>query len=90
MLELKKNTLQISPLEGAHPSLLPLRMALTAAERESPSRPRRVDVNERRAMQLIARMQAKHKKVSPFLSVQDIPVSNDVSQQLQKAASIDA
>jgi hypothetical protein len=80
MLNIEKNTLH------SHPSLLSLRMALTAAERESPSRPHRVDANERRAMQLIARMQADHKKVFPFLSVQDI----DLRQQLEKAASIDA
>ena len=51
-----------------HPSLLPLRAALILAERESPARPDRVDSNERLAMQLIARMQARHKKVSPFLT----------------------
>ena len=84
MLDVKRTALQ------THPSLLPLRRALIAAEWESPARPRCVDANERRALQLIARMQAKHKKVFPFLSVQDIPVSNDLSEQLQKAASIDA
>ena len=51
-----------------HPSLLPLRAALILAERESPARPHRVDTNERLAMQLIARMQARYKRSSPFLS----------------------
>ncbi|NWG08132.1 MAG: hypothetical protein HXY35_15755 [Chloroflexi bacterium] len=55
----------------SHPSLLPLRRALTAAERESPARPRHVDSNERRALQLIARMQAEHKKVFPFVDVKE-------------------
>jgi hypothetical protein len=66
MLDLKKNTLQTLP------SLLSLRMALTAAERGSPSRPRCVDANERRAMQLIARMQADHKKVFPFVDRKEL------------------
>lgn len=62
MLDKKFQTLR------THPSLFPLRVALTAAERESPARPRRVDTNERLALQLIARMQAGYKKTSPFLS----------------------
>lgn len=45
-----------------HPSLLPLRTALTLAERESPSRPRRVNADEMLARQLIARMQARYKR----------------------------
>ena len=67
MLDEKKRPLH------AHPSLLPLRMALFAAERESPARPRRVDSNERLAMQLIARMQARYKKAYPFVTRQDAP-----------------
>jgi len=50
-----------------HPSLLSLRMALTLAESGVPSRPHRVDINERLAMQLIARMQARYQKADPFL-----------------------
>jgi hypothetical protein len=46
-------------------------MALFAAERESPARPHRVDPNERLAMQLIARMQARYKKAYPFVTRQD-------------------
>jgi hypothetical protein len=62
MLDEKNRTFQ------THPSLLPLRMALTLAESRSPARPRRVDTNERLAMQLIARMQSRYKKTNPFLS----------------------
>jgi hypothetical protein len=62
MLNEKNRTLRI------HPSLLPLRMALTLAEKGSPSCPRRMDSNERLAMQLIARMQSHYKKTNPFLS----------------------
>ena len=71
MLDEKKTTLHISSPQGTHPSLLPLRRALIAAEWESPSRPRCVDVNERRALQLIARMQAEHKKVFPFVDMKE-------------------
>ncbi len=62
MLDEKNRTLY------THPSLLPLRTALILAERESPARPDRVDSNERLAMQLIARMQARYKKASPFMT----------------------
>ena len=71
MLAEKKNTVHISSPHGTHPSLLSLRRALIAAEWESPSRPRCVDVNERRALQLIARMQAEHKKVFPFVDMKE-------------------
>lgn len=57
-----------SPSIGLRAGLLPLRMALILAEKGSPSCPRRVDSNERLAMQLIARMQAGYKKTSPFLT----------------------
>ena len=59
---LDKNTLRTP-----HPSLHSLRTALVLAERESPARPRRVNVDERLAVQLIARMQADYKKTQPFL-----------------------
>jgi len=68
MLDEKKTTLHAL----RHPSLLPLRRMLIAAEWESPSRPRCVDANERRAMQLIARMQAEHKKVFPFVDMEEM------------------
>jgi len=84
MLDVKKNP------PRSHPNLLPLRMALTLAERASPSRPHRVDANEQRALQLIARMQAGHKKVPPFLNMQEIASFHDLDQPLQKAIKVDA
>ncbi|MEW6284646.1 MAG: hypothetical protein AB1509_00325 [Chloroflexota bacterium] len=51
-----------------HPSLFPLRAALTLAESGVPSRPRRMNADERLAMQLIARMQARYKKTKPFVT----------------------
>ncbi|GAB4464255.1 MAG: hypothetical protein Kow0070_25830 [Anaerolineales bacterium] len=56
-----------TPLQ-THPSLLPLRAALTFAESGTPARPRHMDADERRAMQLIARMQARYKKTQPFIT----------------------
>jgi len=73
MLTGTKHILQASSPQGAHPSLLLLQRALSAAESAVPCRPPQMDANEQLAMQLIARMQARHKKVFPFLSAQDIP-----------------
>jgi hypothetical protein len=75
MLDMHKNMLRTHPSPSIkfRASLLPLRMALTAAERESPARPRRIDVNERLAMQLIARMQAGYKKANPFIVWREEP-----------------
>ena len=69
MLDVKKTALHAHPSSSVklRASLLPLQKALTAAERESPSRPHFVDANERRALQLIARMQAEYKRVFPFV-----------------------
>ena len=66
MLDEKNRTIH------AHPSLFLLRVALTVAERGSPSRPHRLDSDERLAVQLIARMQAGYKKAFPFLLGQDL------------------
>jgi hypothetical protein len=85
MFNSKKTPLQLSSPQGAHPSLLPLRVALTLAESETPARPRHADVNERRAMQLIARMQAKHKRISPFVNM-DVPASYVFHKILQDVA----
>jgi hypothetical protein len=85
MFDEKKTTLQLSSPQGTHPSLLPLRVALTFAESETPARPRRVDANEQRALQLIARMQAKHKRVSPFVNM-DVPASYVFHKVLQDMA----
>ena len=51
-----------------HPSLLPLRTALIAAEREVPSRP---DVNGQLAETLIARIKTECGKPLPFTSWKD-------------------
>ena len=67
MLDEKKSTLH------THPSLLPLRMALLAAESGSPSRPLHMDVNEQRAAQLIAKVKAGYKKQQFILRREDIP-----------------
>lgn len=73
-----------------HPKLLLLREALTAAERATPSRPRRADANEQRALQLIARMQARYKKTLPFLEECDIPVPQGVPVKLHEVAGAHA
>lgn len=41
---------------------------MTLAESGVPSRPRRMNADERLAMQLIARMQARYKKTKPFVT----------------------
>ena len=69
MLDVNKKTLHAS----RHPSLLPLRMALIAAESGSPSRPPRIDANEQRAVELIAKLKAGYKKPLPVLTWNDIP-----------------
>ena len=58
-----------------YPYLLQLRTVLIAAESESPAQPPIVDVNEKLALQLIARMQANYKKELPFIDMQDVPNS---------------
>jgi hypothetical protein len=79
MLDERQRTLH------SHPSLLPLQKALIAAERESPAHPRGVDINERLAVQLIARMQARYKKAYPFVIGQDDPC-----ESFQETAGIHA
>ncbi len=78
MLDEKKNTLH------SHPSLLPLRMALIAAESGSPARPPRIDANEQRAVQLIANVKAEYKKQQFVLTWNDIPSSNGIRTTLHK------
>ena len=70
MLDTGKRTSQ------THPSLLPLRMALVAAESGSPARPPRIDTNEQRALQLIQKMKTEYQKPLPFTSWKDDPVLN--------------
>ena len=73
-----------------HPSLLPLRRALSLAESATPSRPRRLDANEQRALQLIARMQAGYKKSQPFLNLQDVPGPSAHRQSIHEMADAHA
>ena len=54
-----------------YPSLLPLRMALTVAERESPAHPPQVTRDENRALELIERMKVKYDKPLPFACWKD-------------------
>jgi len=78
MFDEKKTTLR------THPSLFPLRVALTLALSESPALPPHADANEQRAMQLIARMQEEYKKASLFLNKQNIPASYVFHKLLQE------
>jgi hypothetical protein len=79
MLDEKKDTLHAS----RHPSLLPLRMALSAAVSESPACPPRMDVNEQRAMQLIAKVKAEYKKQQSVMNWNDIPNPRGLHANLQ-------
>jgi hypothetical protein len=77
MLDEKKNALH------SHPSLLPLRMALIAAESGSPSRPPRIDANEQRALQLIEQVKAEYKKQQFVMNWNDIPSPHGFHADLQ-------
>ena len=77
MLDEKKNALH------AHPSLLPLRMALVVAESGSPARPPRIDANEQRALQLIANVKAEYKKQQFVLNFYDIPSPHGFHENYQ-------
>ena len=66
MLAEKINTLR------AHPSLFPLRMALTLAERDVPPSPC-LDANEQLALKLIEKMKTENKRQLPELVLRDIP-----------------
>ena len=58
----------------SHPSLLPLRMALSAAESGVPSRPTRplqTITDEQRATELIERMRTEYDKPLPFICWKD-------------------
>lgn len=49
-----------------------------------------MDVNERRALQLIARMQAEYKKTLPFLDGCDIPALPEVHVSFHEMAGTHA
>ena len=72
MLDTNKKTIR------THPSLLPLRAALIAAEREVPSRP---DINEQLAETLITKMKTEYKKPLPFTSWKDDETLNSFRLQ---------
>jgi hypothetical protein len=74
-MNMKTHTLRTHPNPSIklRASLLHLQETLTAAGSGVPARPPRADLNEQRALQLIARMQAEYKKIAPFLDLHDIP-----------------
>ena len=74
----------------SHPSLIPLRMALSVAESESPSRPPCMDVNEQLAKQLIEKMKANYKKPHPILNWHDIPSQYGFREHIPEMASTHA
>ena len=84
MLDEKKSTLH------SHPSLLPLRMVLIAAESGSPSRPPRIDANEQRAMHLIEKLKADYKKPLSFLNCMDVPAPYNLREHLQEMTVVHA
>ena len=74
MQDIKKSTLHAS----RHPSLLPLRKVLTAAERVVPARPRlHNDVHEQLASRLIEKVQKDHKRSNLFVNLKEM-VNTDV------------
>ena len=80
MLDVKKNTLH------AHPSLLPLRMALTVAASEAPASPPHIDANEQRALQLIQKVKAGYKKPGTLFNWNDIPSQHGCRESLRAMA----
>lgn len=80
MLTGKTNTLQ------AHPALLTLQAALTAAESATPARPQRLDVHEHRAAQLIAGMRAGYRRPVRGLSLTDIPSPDARAASVERRA----
>jgi len=60
------------PLHVAHPSLLPLRMALILAESDVPPSPQ-PDANEQLALKLIQKIKTEQRKQLPVLIAGDIP-----------------
>ncbi|HSM72785.1 MAG TPA: hypothetical protein VK851_14670 [Anaerolineales bacterium] len=65
----------------SHPSVLPLRITLIAAEKESPSCPPCTDRNQQRALQLIAGMKTEYRKPLPFTSWKDDETLNSFRLQ---------
>jgi hypothetical protein len=69
MLDMKKNTIHAL----RHPSLLPLRVALTTAERESPSHPQMSPtVDEQLASKFIEKVRKVHRRSSLFANMKGL------------------
>lgn len=75
-----------------HPSLLPLRMALTIAEKEAPARPViQITADEKRARMLIEKMKAEFDKRTSFENfVRQTPATKDFVFQLQAWEVVEA
>jgi len=88
---MKTNTLRSHPNPSIRlrASLLQLQEALTVAGSAVPARPPRVDVNEQRAIQLIARVQARY-KCMPFVGLQDIPSPHGARVNVHLATTVHA
>jgi len=80
MLDVKKNPFH------AHPSLLPLRMALTVAISDAPASPPHIDANEQRALQLIQKVKAGYQKPRPLFDWHDIPSQHGLHESLPEMA----
>jgi hypothetical protein len=77
MLDKKNRTLHASH----HPSLLRLRMALIAAERESHPRPSQTISDEDLASELIERMRTEYNKPLPFMCWKNVSNPNTFNLQ---------
>ena len=84
MLDVNKRPLHAS----RHPSLLPLRMALTVAASAAPASPPHMDANEQRALQLIQKVKASYKKQPFVLDFQDIPSPHDSGIKWRSSATV--
>ena len=82
MLDVKKTTFH------SHPSLLPLRMALTVAASEAPASPPHIDANEQRALQLIQKVKAGYKKPGSLFNWNDIPSQHGSRESVREMAVV--
>ena len=80
MLDVKKTTFH------SHPSLLPLRIALTVAASAAPASPPHIDANEQRALQLIQKVKAGYKKSGSLFNWNDIPSQYGCRESLREMA----
>ena len=80
MLDVKKTTFH------SHPSLLPLRMALTVAASAAPANPPHIDANEQRALQLIQKVKAEYRKPASLFNWNEIPSQHGCRESLHEMA----